>query len=57
MREIDEGNCTCGGKVDRVEPTKEEDKRNCPRGCCLIVLECDKCNTRFCLELESPDME
>jgi hypothetical protein len=57
MRAIENATCSCGGVVREVEPAPEEDKRNCSRGCCLTILECDKCKTRFVLKLEAPEME
>lgn len=57
MRAIEKATCSCGGTVREVEPTSEEDKVNCSRGCCLTILECDKCKTRFAVKLEAPEME
>jgi hypothetical protein len=56
MRQISKSNCTCGGTVTEVAQTPEEKRtHNCPRGCCGYALECDKCKTRFVIEIESPE--
>ncbi len=57
MRAIEKATCSCGGTVLEVEPTPVENSDNCSRGCCLTVLECGKCKTRFAIKLEAPEME
>lgn len=56
MRGIEKAVCSCGGQVEVVEPTDEENKQyNCMRGCCLTVFECKGCKKRFCVREEAPD--
>lgn len=57
MRPIESATCSCGGAVTETEPTDAENKDNCPMGCCLRVLYCDKCKTRFVLRLEAPEAD
>jgi len=55
MRPIERATCSCGGTVAETEPTADEEKGRC--SCCIRVLRCEKCGTRFVLELEAPEME
>lgn len=57
MRAIEKATCSCDGTVLEVEPTTVKNSDNCSRGCCLTVLECDKCKTRFAIQLAAPEME
>lgn len=58
MRAIERAKCSCGGKVFTKEPTDEEvEWSGCSRGCCVVAMECDKCQTRFTCALEAPEME
>jgi hypothetical protein len=59
MREIRKAECSCWGTVERVDATPEEERNfGCSRpGCCCIVLQCDWCNTRFVIGVESPEMD
>lgn len=56
-RDVDWAKCSCGGIVEEIDPTPEEDQDNCPRGCCLKVYSCNTCRTRFRFKLEAPEME
>lgn len=58
MREIIEAICSCGGEVSEVNTTpEEEDKYGCGRShCCCRAFQCNKCNTRFTLEFEAPEI-
>jgi hypothetical protein len=57
-RDIESVHCKCGGTVDDVETTDEEEKAagGCPtRGCCVRVFECERCKARFVFRLEAPE--
>lgn len=56
-REIHEIICSCGGKVEFVDTTAEEDtKYGCPRkNCCARAIECSSCHTRIVFSLLAPD--
>ena len=57
-REIDNGYCSCGGRVESAETTdEEEEKYGCGRrGCCVMTYQCKGCETRFIFELNAPEM-
>lgn len=59
MREIREIRCSCGGKAEETETTKEEEELfGCGRpGCCVTAYQCRACNTRFTIALEAPELE
>ena len=59
MREVDYVLCSCGGEVEEVETTDEEDKKyGCSRkGCCAVAFQCKKCQTRFLFALNAPEAE
>ena len=59
MRKVDIVKCSCGGSVEEIETTDEEERDyGCGRrGCCVEVYVCNKCGTRFTFSLEAPEME
>jgi hypothetical protein len=58
MRPIEKVLCSCGGEPQEEEQTTEEERQHgCGRGCCLVVIRCPKCGTRFLIRLEAPEAE
>lgn len=57
-RDIEKAYCSCGGEVEQVDTTGEEEVTygcGC-KGCCLRAYECKRCGTRFTLRLEAPEI-
>ena len=58
-RGINEMVCSCGTITEEnafPETTREEDeKHNCPRGCCLQALQCSSCGIRILIKFEAPE--
>lgn len=50
--------CSCGGTVEDVETTLEEERAHgCGRiGCCVWAFQCEECQTRFLFILEAPEI-
>ena len=55
--EIDKIICSCGGEVEQVKTTDdEEEKYGCHRReCCVKALKCKKCGVRWTLDLCAPE--
>lgn len=51
--------CSCGGDVYEVETVSEEEvKYGCGRkGCCIRAFQCKKCNVRFLLKIDAPEID
>ena len=61
MREISKVLCNCGGSVEEVATTTEEqEKYGCHRDkfyrCCVTAYQCDKCGVRFTFAFEAPEV-
>lgn len=52
-----ESRCSCGGRIESVDPTDADKAKinGCTRGCCFSVIACDTCKTRFLLQEFAPD--
>ena len=60
MPDIRKMTCSCGGAVIEDGVTAKERKEfDCGRSfaCCTGAYKCTKCQTRFLIEYESPEME
>lgn len=57
-REIRSARCPCGGVPHEVDPTeREEEHYGCGRpGCCVAVIRCQGCGTRWQFALEAPEL-